>query len=242
MLCLQWFNRLMAFLFTIMCASYISDKMWNGSPLRGEDTVEDCALPAVSHRLKNKHVLDDVEGEAVIREGTQKLSLQEGGPLLLQNSLPALITLKRYSAFLKWCPFKKKTKSKWAWELTIVAFCRGGGGGSSRRFSLRSGSRYRDVFFTRRWCCGRSLAADAEDSTLLWIKIKEAAAAERKENSVAFSSASISQDSQKTTEGRLKKKKKLPGVHELSFQFAVWRDHWALKMKNDPICMFCETL
>lgn len=129
MLCLQWFNRLMAFLFTIMCASYISDKMWNGSPLRGEDTVEDCALPAVSHRLKNKHVLDDVEGEAVIREGTQKLSLQEGGPLLLQNSLPALITLKRYSAFLKWCPFKKKTKSKWAWELTIVAFCRGGGGG-----------------------------------------------------------------------------------------------------------------
>lgn len=64
------------------------------SPLRCEDAIKDRALPAVSHGLQNKHVLDDVEGEAVVREGTQELSLQEGGPFLLQYTLTSLITLK----------------------------------------------------------------------------------------------------------------------------------------------------
>lgn len=35
-------------------------------PLRGEDAVEDGALPAVPDWLEDKHVLDDVEGEAVV--------------------------------------------------------------------------------------------------------------------------------------------------------------------------------
>lgn len=64
------------------------------SPLGCEDAVKDGALPAVSHGLQDKHVLDDVEGEAVVREGTQELGLQEGGPFLLQYTLTSLITLK----------------------------------------------------------------------------------------------------------------------------------------------------
>lgn len=63
-------------------------------PLGGEDAVEDGALPAVSHRLQDKHVLDDVEGKAVIGEGTQELRLQEGGPFLLQHPLTTFITLQ----------------------------------------------------------------------------------------------------------------------------------------------------
>lgn len=66
-------------------------------PLRGEDTVKDGALPAVSHRLQDEHVLDDVEGEAVVREGTQELGLQECGPFLLQHPLTSLITLQTIS-------------------------------------------------------------------------------------------------------------------------------------------------
>lgn len=63
-------------------------------PLGGEDAVEDGALPAVSHGLQDEHVLDDVEGEAVVGEGTQELGLQEGGPLLLQHPLAAFIALQ----------------------------------------------------------------------------------------------------------------------------------------------------
>ena len=63
-------------------------------PLGGEDAVEDGALPAVSHGLQDEHVLDDVEGEAVVGEGTQELGLKEGGPLLLQHPLTAFITLQ----------------------------------------------------------------------------------------------------------------------------------------------------
>lgn len=37
-------------------------------PLGGEDAVEDGALPAVSDGLQDKHVLDDVKREAVVRE------------------------------------------------------------------------------------------------------------------------------------------------------------------------------
>lgn len=64
------------------------------SPLRGEDAVEDGALPAVVHRLEDEHVLDDVEGEAVVGEGTEELSLQEGGPLLLQHPFTSFIALQ----------------------------------------------------------------------------------------------------------------------------------------------------
>lgn len=64
-------------------------------PLRSEDAVEHRALPAVSRGLQDKHVLDNVEGEAVIGEGTQELSLQEGSPLFLQDSLTPFITLKK---------------------------------------------------------------------------------------------------------------------------------------------------
>lgn len=64
------------------------------SPLRGEDAVEDGALPAVPRGLQDEHVLDDVEGEAVVGERTQQLSLQEGRPLLLQHSLTSFVTLK----------------------------------------------------------------------------------------------------------------------------------------------------
>lgn len=76
-------------------------------PLRSEDAVEHCALPAVSRGLQDKHVLDNVEGEAVIGEGTQELSLQEGSPLFLQDSLTPFITLKkkeeekRFSKFIR---------------------------------------------------------------------------------------------------------------------------------------------
>lgn len=63
-------------------------------PLGGEDSVEDGALPAVSCGLQDKHILDDVEGKAIVREGTQELSFQEGGPLLLQHPLTSFITLK----------------------------------------------------------------------------------------------------------------------------------------------------
>lgn len=64
-------------------------------PLGGEDAVEDGALPAVSHRLQDEHVLDDVEGETVIREGTQELGLQEGCPFLLQHPLATFIPLQK---------------------------------------------------------------------------------------------------------------------------------------------------
>lgn len=37
-------------------------------PLGGEDAVEDGALPAVADGLQDKHVLDDVKREAVVRE------------------------------------------------------------------------------------------------------------------------------------------------------------------------------
>ena len=63
-------------------------------PLGGEDAIEDGALPAVSHGLQDKHVLDDVEGEAVVREGAEELGLQEGRPFLLQHALAASITLQ----------------------------------------------------------------------------------------------------------------------------------------------------
>lgn len=62
-------------------------------PLGGEDSVEDGALPAVCCGLQDKHVLDDVEGETIVREGTQELSFQEGGPLLLQHPLTPFIAL-----------------------------------------------------------------------------------------------------------------------------------------------------
>lgn len=62
-------------------------------PLGGEDSVEDGALPAVSCGLQDKHVLDDVEGETIVREGTQELGFQEGGPLLLQHPLTPFVTL-----------------------------------------------------------------------------------------------------------------------------------------------------
>lgn len=63
-------------------------------PLGGEDAIEDSAFPAVSHGLQDKHVLDDVEGKAIIREGTEKLGFQEGGPFLLQHPLTAFIPLQ----------------------------------------------------------------------------------------------------------------------------------------------------
>lgn len=62
-------------------------------PLGGEDSVEDGALPAVSCGLQDKHVLDDVEGETIVREGTQELGFQEGSPLLLQHPLTPFVTL-----------------------------------------------------------------------------------------------------------------------------------------------------
>lgn len=77
-------------------------------PLGGEDAIEDGALPAVSHGLQDKHVLDDVEGKAVIREGTQELGFQEGGPFLLQHPLTAFITLQN-SSLLLYCSMLQKT-------------------------------------------------------------------------------------------------------------------------------------
>jgi len=64
------------------------------SPLGGEDPVEDGVLPAVSHGLQDEHVLDDVEGEAVVGQRAQELGLQEGGPLLLQHALASLVALQ----------------------------------------------------------------------------------------------------------------------------------------------------
>ncbi len=90
-----------------VCHSYVSRTIPSIRvlPLGGEDAVEDGALPAVSHGLQDEHVLDDVKGEAVVREGTQELGLQEGGPFLLQHPLTAFITLQtvqaRYSLLQK---------------------------------------------------------------------------------------------------------------------------------------------
>lgn len=64
------------------------------SPLGGEDAVEDGALPAVARGLQDEHVLDDVEGEAVIGEGAQQLGLQEGRPLFLQHPFAAFVPLR----------------------------------------------------------------------------------------------------------------------------------------------------
>lgn len=67
-------------------------------PLGGKDAVEDSALPAVTHGFQDKHVLDDIEGKAVIRERTQELGFQEGRPFLLQNPLTAFIPLQTVQA------------------------------------------------------------------------------------------------------------------------------------------------
>ena len=52
-------------------------------PLRGEDPIEHRVFPALPIGLENKHILDDVEGKAIVWEGTQELGLQESCPLLL---------------------------------------------------------------------------------------------------------------------------------------------------------------
>lgn len=67
-------------------------------PLGGKDAVEDGALPAVTHGFQDKHVLDDIEGKAVIRERTQQLGFQEGRPFLLQHPLTAFIPLQTVQA------------------------------------------------------------------------------------------------------------------------------------------------
>lgn len=64
-------------------------------PLRGEDPVEDGALPVLLPGGEDVHVLDDVKGKAVVWEGTQEVSFQEGGPPLLQHSLSTHVTLER---------------------------------------------------------------------------------------------------------------------------------------------------
>ena len=64
------------------------------SPLGGEDPVEHGVLPAVAHGLQDEHVLDDVEGEAVVGQRAQQLGLQEGGPLLLQDPLSSFVALR----------------------------------------------------------------------------------------------------------------------------------------------------
>ena len=69
-------------------------------PLGGEDPIEHGVLPAVSGGLQDKHVLDDVEGKAVVWERAQQLSLQEGGPLLLQHTLSSLIALQGHQEHL----------------------------------------------------------------------------------------------------------------------------------------------
>lgn len=68
------------------------------SPLGREDAVEDGALPAVPDGLEDKHVLDDVEGEAVVRQRAQQLRFQEGGPFLLQHALASFIALETQNA------------------------------------------------------------------------------------------------------------------------------------------------
>ena len=64
------------------------------SPLGGEDPVEHGVLPAVAHGLQDEHVLDDVEGEAVVGQRAEQLGLQEGGPLLLEHPLTPLVPLQ----------------------------------------------------------------------------------------------------------------------------------------------------
>lgn len=105
-------------------------------PLRGEDPIEDGALPAVPCGLQDKHVLDDVEGKAIIREGTQELGLQEGGPFLLQHTLTSLITLQAAITMLwntvqqvkhterkqMWCLHKMEWKIIWL-SAEWMAYC-----------------------------------------------------------------------------------------------------------------------
>ena len=63
--------------------------------MRREDSIEDRVPPVFRVRRQHKHVLDDVEGEAVVRQGAQQLGLEEGGPLLLQDPLASFVTLQK---------------------------------------------------------------------------------------------------------------------------------------------------
>lgn len=70
------------------------------SPLRRKDSIKHSVLPVLGAGRQHKHVLDYVEGEAIIRQRAQELSLQEGRPFLLQDSLTSHVTLQhKYSRF-----------------------------------------------------------------------------------------------------------------------------------------------
>ncbi len=70
------------------------------SPLRREDSVKHGVLPVLGAGRQHEHVLDYVEGEAIIRQRAQELSLQEGRPFLLQHPLASHVTLQH-----KYCRF-----------------------------------------------------------------------------------------------------------------------------------------
>lgn len=76
-------------------------------PLGCKDSIEDSAVPAVSCGLQDKHILDDVERETIIREGTQELGFKEGGPFLLQHPLTTFITLPMVQ--INFCTFQLKS-------------------------------------------------------------------------------------------------------------------------------------
>lgn len=64
------------------------------SPLRREDSIKHSVPPVGRAGRQHEHVLDDIEGEAVVWQRTQELGLQEGRPFLLQNSLSSLVPLQ----------------------------------------------------------------------------------------------------------------------------------------------------
>lgn len=86
------------------------------SPLRREDSIKYGVLPVVRAGRQHEHVLDYVEGEAVVGQRTQELGLQEGRPFLLQNPLSSQVPLqhkrRQPELFNRW-PAEGATLQDW---------------------------------------------------------------------------------------------------------------------------------
>lgn len=84
----------------VKCDAVLEGHYSDVVPLGCKDSVEDGAVPAVSCGLQDKHILDDVEGETIIRKGTEELGFKESGPFLLQHPLTTFITLPMVQIYI----------------------------------------------------------------------------------------------------------------------------------------------
>lgn len=64
------------------------------SPLGGKDPIEEGLAPILRVGVQGEDILEHVKGKAVVGPGAQELSLEEGGPALLQHPLSTLIALQ----------------------------------------------------------------------------------------------------------------------------------------------------